>query len=301
VSERPVDISVLRSGICDALRLARNADGGWAYHSGKRSRIEPTCWALLALGQAETIAPDFDVLRRWPRKGGWLIETVGTPPNHAFNAIAALTLLYSPSDVALAEPLVRLLSASKGLRLPPDPVVRLDSSLQGWSWVEGTPSWVEPTAWCVLLLRRLIARRPNPEAAERIRVGEQMLADRACRDGGWNYGNSNVYGQDLPPYVPTTALALLALQGRRIDAVVRGLERLERDVFTERSVMALSLAVICLRIYGRPTAVPEEQLKTLLSERHVNAGLDDDLLGLAMALYALSDPPLTALTLGAAA
>ena len=301
MSERPVDISVLRSDICEVLRLARNADGGWSYYSGKRSRIEPTCWALLALGQSETIALDFEVLRRWPRKGGWLIDTVGAPPNHAFNAIAALTLLHSPADVALAEPLVRLLSASKGLRLPPDPVVRLDSSLQAWSWVEGTPSWVEPTAWCVLLLKHLTARRPNPEAAERIRVGEQMLADRACRDGGWNYGNSNVYGQDLPPYVPTTALALLALQGRRIDPVVRGLERLERDVFTERSVMALSLAVICLRIYGRPTAVPEEHLKTLLSERDLNAGLNDDLLGLAMALYALSDPPLTALALGAAA
>ena len=158
MSERPVDISVLRSDICDALRLARNADGGWAYHSGKRSRIEPTCWALLALGQAEIIAPDFDVLRRWPRKGGWLIDTVGAPPNHAFNAIAALTLLYSAADVAVAEPLLRQLIASKGLRLPPDSAVRLDSSLQAWSWVAGTPSWVEPTAWSVLLLTQRLTR-----------------------------------------------------------------------------------------------------------------------------------------------
>jgi hypothetical protein len=193
-----------------------------------------------------------------------------------------------------------LLSASKGLRLPPDPIIPLDSSLQAWSWVEGTLSWVEPTAWCVLLLKQHAGRRANPDAPERIRVGEQMLADRACQDGGWNYGNSKVYGQDLLPYVPTTALALLALQDRRSGAVVRGLERLERDVVTERSAMALSLALICLRIYGRPTTVPEEHLKKLLSERYVNAGLNDDLLGLAMALYALNATPMTAFTLDSA-
>jgi hypothetical protein len=301
MSGTDVDISELRSGICTALRVARNADGGWAYHSGKRSRIEPTCWALLALGQAETVAPDFDVLRRLPRHRGWIVDSVGAPPNHAFNAIAALTLLQSASPDPLAEALVKLLVASKGMRLQPQPAIPLDSTLQAWSWVEGTFSWVEPTAWCVLLLKQGLARRPYPEAAERVRIGEEVLKDRACRGGGWNYGNSNVYGQDLQPYVPTTALALLALQDLRTEAVVaRGLEALQRDVLSERSAMALSLAILCLRVYGRPTSGPEQQLAQLIVDRHLSSGHGNDLLGLAMALYALSDKRPTAFTLGAA-
>ena len=294
------DISQLRANLCTLLKAGRNADGGWAYQSGKRSRLEPTCWVLLALAQADSPSPDLEVLRRWPRTNGWMVDVAGAPPNNAFNALAAVTLLQSVSTGPLAEAIIRLVIASKGIQLEPNPVARQDGGLQGWSWTEGTFSWVEPTAWSVLVLKQRLVYGPYPDAAARIRVGEQMLKDRECEGGGWNYGNSNVYGQDLRPYVPTTALALLALQDRRNDSVVRGLERLERDVVTERSAMALSLAVICLRIYGRPTAVPEEHLTKLVSERHVNAGLNDDLLGLAMALYALSDPPLTAFTLGSA-
>jgi hypothetical protein len=282
-----------------ALHRTRNAEGGWAYHPGKRSRIEPTCWALLALSQANLQAPDLDVLGRWPRRGSWLIDVAGAPPNHAFNAIAALTLLQAPASGTLAEVIVRSLIASKGVPVPPDPAIRQDNTLQAWSWVDGTASWVEPTAWCVLLLKQRLARRPYPDAAERVRVGEQLLNDRACRDGGWNYGNANVYGKDLLPYVPTTALALLALHDRRNEpVVVRGLQQLERDILSERSAVALSLALICLRVYGRPTSVPEQHLAQLILDRHLSAGYADDLLGLSMALYALSDGPLRAFTLG---
>jgi hypothetical protein len=290
----------LRADLSAALLRARNVDGGWAYYQGKRSRIEPTCWALLALAQANLQRPDIDVLGRWPRHDSWLIDLAGAPPNHAFNAIAALTLLQSPSTGTLAEKIVRLLIASRGVTLPPDPAIRQDSSLQAWSWVDGTFSWVEPTAWCVLVLKQRLALGPYPDALERVRVGEQVLNDRACRGGGWNYGNSNVFGQDLVPYVPTTALALLALRDRPNEPVViRGLEQLQRDVLSERSAVALSLAIICLRVYGRPTSVPEQHLTQVIVDRHLSSGYGDDLLGLSMALYALADGPLRAFTLDA--
>jgi len=299
VSSSTSDLPRLRTELSAAVQRARNADGGWAYHPGKRSRIEPTCWALLALAQTNPQPPDLDILDRWPRHDSWLIDVAGAPPNHAFNAIAALTLLQSPSTGTLAEKIVRLLIASKGVPLPPDPAIRQDSSLQAWSWVDGTFSWVEPTAWCVLLLKQRLARGPYPDALERVRVGERVLNDRACRDGGWNYGNANVYGKDLLPYVPTTALALLALHDRRNEAVVvRGLAQLERDVLSERSAVALSLALICLRVYRRPTNVAEEQLTQLIVDRHLSPGYGDDLLGMSMALYALSDGPLRAFTVG---
>jgi hypothetical protein len=37
-----------------------------------------------------------------------------------------------------------------------------------------------------------------------------MLLDRACVGGGWNSGNSVVYGLPLLPHVEATAIALCA-------------------------------------------------------------------------------------------
>src|SRR5438876_464221 len=47
------DQSHLVEGIClPLLREAQSADGGWGFHPGSSSRVEPTSFALLALEQA---------------------------------------------------------------------------------------------------------------------------------------------------------------------------------------------------------------------------------------------------------
>ena len=90
---------------------------------------------------------------------------------------------------------------------------------------------------------------------------ERMLLDRACQTGGWNYGGSNVYGQELWAYVPTTALALLAMQDRRDDPVVaKSLQYLQKDAATEKSAPALAVSLICLRVFGIQAASFEQEL-----------------------------------------
>ena len=282
----------MRTGVRAALVTARNPDGGWAYAQGKGSRLEPTCWALLALAHSDGQEPDVDVLRVWRQRDGWLADVAGVPPNHAFNALAALTLLQTSPTVSHAYALGARLVVSKGIRARQAREFRQDNSLQGWSWIDGTFSWVEPTAWCLLLLKKLRARGSSrlPGADERIDVGERLLLDRACDVGGWNYGNSNVYGQELWPYVPTTALALLAMQDRRGHPVVeKSLQQLQHDVRTERSAVALALSIICLRVYGVAPDVLVSDLLDLSSDSGPGAGQADDLLGLAMTLYALVD------------
>jgi hypothetical protein len=123
VSSGASDLVRLRGQMSAALQRASNTDAGWPYHPGKRSRIEPTCWALLALSQTSAEPANLEVLRRWPREKNWLVDLSGAPPNHAFNAIAALTLLQSISTGAMAETIVRLLIASKGVTFGPDPLV----------------------------------------------------------------------------------------------------------------------------------------------------------------------------------
>ena len=272
-----------------ALLSARNSDGGWPYLKGRRSRLEPTCWALLALARAEAREPELDVLRKWPRQDGWFVDVQGVPPNHAFNALAALMLDRDASARALADGVAARIIGAKGLVVEQTPAMRQDNSLQAWSWVEGTFSWVEPTAWCLLLLKQRRARNADPSAAaDRIKVAEQMLLDRVCKDGGWNYGNSNVYGKDLWPYVPTTAAALLAMQDRRDDASVRqSVAKLKEEVRGERSAVAVAISIICLRVFGEPVAELIDELSSYAQA--APGGGDINTVGLAMTLFAIRE------------
>jgi uncharacterized protein (DUF362 family) len=96
----------------------------------------------------------------------------------------------------------------------------VDESLIGWPWADGNFSWVEPTAWACLALRRM-GQGEHP----RVREGMKMLLDRTLPEGGCNYGNRRILGRALDPIPTPTALMLLALQGvteePRIGAAVR--------------------------------------------------------------------------------
>jgi hypothetical protein len=306
------------AAVCVALRQAlyqlRNSDGGWGYFAGKRSRLEPTCWALLALAATDGGPVQTGRLRSWPRQEGWLIDVAGAPPNQPFNALAALTLLQDASAASLAQPIIANLLAAKGERYGQSEYSPENNSLQAWSWVKGTASWVEPTAWSVLLLKTLQRTGSLPrEGAIRIQAGEQLLLDRVCAGGGWNYGNKRVFGHDLWAYVPTTALALLALQDRRhLSSVARSHRQMREDLRTERSSLALALALICLGVYDTwdlesadPDPVDDrrhgdaEYGRTELT-RELTMLVTQDLeapaqpvLSQAMALFALSDASAT--------
>jgi hypothetical protein len=156
--------------------------------------------------------------------------------------------------------------------------------VQGWSWISGTFSWVEPTAWAVLALKMCRGRGVVIKGADgRIRDGESLLRDRVCAGGGWNYGNSNVFGKDLPAYVPTTAIGLLALHDCRDEAFVqRSLDYLEEQAVRHPSVRALALSVLALRRHGRSTSPVESTLRTWVESRPPG-----DVASLGMAVCAL--------------
>lgn len=166
------------TGLADALEGRRNADGGWGYFAGKLSRIEPSCWALLALARARRVPPNLNRLLDWPRHDGWLVDVAGAPVNYGFNALAGLTLATHDTGMASARALARALVDVRGMRLQQAPAFRQDNSLQAWPWIDGTFSWVEPTAWSLLLLKKLGVGQSGQGAAERVQVGEAMLRDR---------------------------------------------------------------------------------------------------------------------------
>ena len=131
----------------EVLIRGRNSDGGWGYYPAKSSRLEPTAWATLALLTAaedrQSILPD------WPvTADGLLVERTGGTPNHAFHALALLTLFARGIEHRRGNAsLVNALQRVKGIALEPAENSRQDNSLRAWSWIAGTFSWVEPTAW----------------------------------------------------------------------------------------------------------------------------------------------------------
>jgi hypothetical protein len=283
---------MIRSSTDDLSKVlngGRNADGGWGYYSGKASRVEPTCWAAVCLSRREGSNPGLMDAGRWlasrQREDGFLDDATGGPPNLGFNGMAALVV--RSLETWTPESVLRLfagLGRTKGVALKND-ADRQDNTLRGWSWIEGTFSWVEPTSWSLLALKKSTALINADDTLARIDEAERLLLDRVCRTGGWNYGNSNVLGQELTAHVPTTALALLALQDRREHpAVQKSLEYLVRQRLAEPAGMALSLTSICLRVYGVSAPDVDERLATL-AERH---SFFNNLHVVAMALYSLT-------------
>jgi hypothetical protein len=95
-----------------------------------------------------------------------------------------------------------------------DTQVRFDPSKYGWGWISDSVSWVIPTAGAILALERgrrlgLIRGR---DVERRLALGGSMLLDRMCPGGGWNAGNSVVYGVVLAPHIDATSIALAGLR-----------------------------------------------------------------------------------------
>src|SRR5918993_4172413 len=119
---KTVDSTLLRK----FLLRARNADGGWGYQAGKATRLEPTCWALLALGGTL----ERTVLEQWPCAGGLLLERHGGTPNYAFHGQALIVLrALNLEHTAGNRTLLAAMQRVKGMRLPASDINRQDNSL----------------------------------------------------------------------------------------------------------------------------------------------------------------------------
>jgi hypothetical protein len=256
------------SRLTAALLAGHNADGGWPYYRGKASRLEPTAWSAIALADSSAGAETARVLARWPHAGGLLLEHPGGIPNYAFHALALIALARAGVEHEIGTTaLLDALTKVKGITLDSPFGKHQDNSLQGWSWIAETFSWAEPTAWSLLVLKKLRNAGVRVDAS-RIDEGERVLINRSCASGGWNYGNADANGQDLRAYVPTTAIGVLAMQDRRDVEVVRSIGYLEQHATAERSGGALALALIALEACARPidhvrTALEEQAITTV--------------------------------------
>ena len=274
----------LEDSLRQQLLCARHRDGGWGYEPGCVPRLEPTCWALLGL---RTPRYEFDwvVLSRWPSSVDGLVEQHGGVVNWSFHALALSTrLALGDGAISQLRSLARALVDARGIAQQRPSPERQESRLEGWSWIDNSFSWVEPTSWALLALKQCRAGGVvTTDMNTRIRDAEAILERRVSATGGWNYGDSPIFVNDLPAYVPTTAIALLALQDRRNEPFVqRSLDYLERHAEHHPSSRALALSALALKRHGCSTTRVEAQLRRWLDQHPTS-----DAASIGMALCAL--------------
>jgi hypothetical protein len=227
-------VTALHARLSDALARARAGDA-FGPRPGAPAEAEPTALAAVALGDDASIAwltghqhPD----------GGFGLRS-GIVRADASTSLAAIAL---PAGEARERALDHVV-ADQAARVPWNRDTPHDPSTRGWGWTPDTFGWVEPTARSLLALRLL-----RPGAVPQIRDGIAVLADRECVGGGWNYGNRVVLGVDLPPYVQTTAIALVGAQGELPEQRDRALSYLSTAWAREPGGLSLALTLAAFRL-----------------------------------------------------
>ena len=285
------------------LRTAANPDGGWGYAPGRPSQLEPTCLALLALsGGCPSDAVVADALRQLDEHrntDGSYRLTRGRPEAAWPTALVYFTRQVLGHTLEDLVPVRDRLLTLRGRVLKADPEVSdmtdIDTGLLGWPWAEDTFSWVEPTSWAVLALRKA-----GQGGHRRVREGLRLLLDRAFDTGGANYGNRVILGTPTEPMPGPTAVLLLAVQGvedRRVDAALGYLRTHGR---TSRDLEHLSWIRLALTAHpGSADVLPaiDARIREVLAENREADGPPRLALA-ALALdagrrhpFRLTDPP----------
>ena len=166
-----------------------------------------------------------------------------------------------------------------------------NASPRGWPWTLGAYGWVEPTAWGVLALRTL-----RPSATARIDDGLEMLRQRECAGGGWNFGTRTVNGVNLQPYVQTTSWRALGHQRSRCGGrAARGTRVFPRSRWRAEASGLLSLASATVALRALGDAAASAAREAVASHRSLGDP-EADTASLAWAALAFRDHPVEVFT-----
>jgi hypothetical protein len=286
------------------LELLRRRDrtGAWGYRIDRGSSVEATALACLGLwscqghsspeARPEVIQHGADWLQSLQKADGSL--GIAPPLPTPCWATPYAILLWNALDVhaAARRRAAAWLLQQKGNPIAIDPafvgsVVGHDTTLVGWPWIDGTHSWLEPTAMAILALdREGLAHHP------RVTEGVRVVLNRALASGGWNYGNTSVFGRQLRPQPGPTGLALLALAAhaskgrpRSVDPAIAYLLRTLPDV---RAPISLAWGVLGLRAWNATPAAAADWLSESYAQY---TGRPDVAAGLSLLLLARGKEP----------
>jgi squalene cyclase len=277
-----LDSSVRSDFECELLRR-QMANGAWAYfHGSDQADFEATALAAMAIRNqhCKNEAVEY-LLQMQNRNGSWPAFAGDDDAGSWTTSLAVLALRGPFNSIEARTRGVRWLLATAGreshwiwqlkYRLF-ESHFKLDASKYGWPWNPDTTSWVVPTAAGVLALKSLPCECGFPGYSFRLERAVAMLLARACPAGGWNSGNSVVYGSALIPHADDTAMALLALREKRDDPVVKSaIDWLALQSLSLPPSASLAMSIIALSVHGRSTTHLLQSLLRSHSSSFTNA------------------------------
>jgi hypothetical protein len=261
-------------------------DGLWPYFHGHEPSAEATAWNGIALRDDQEISKQVvgALIRTANQDGGWSTDCGwSNAPEHGRSdwtsapALLALRILSQnsdESDQAIRRGLVHLFDSRTEFygslaRLLLFAIKGGDGLgyARGWPWSPDCYHWIEPTSYALLALK--LPGRPQKALYEEIiTYANKFIVAQECKGGGWNHGSSYCMNVFLPPYIVTTAEALLAVQDMpNTQAVQAGLAFLQRTEPSECSAMEHAWAILALDAFGKDTRI---LLGSLAASQHAN-------------------------------
>jgi hypothetical protein len=268
----------------DTLQNRALSDGGFASQVGGEYRPDATAWAVLALVAAgiqdEVIINDRSRLASSQHADGRVSITLDRPDAFWPTPLAVLAWHGSPMHARPQTRAINFLLITYGIHWvkKSDSPVAHDTSIPGWPWTENTHSWVEPTALSLLALRATgYGKHKRALAAVR------LLMDRQLPAGGWNYGNTFVYGQELFPQPDCTGLALSALVGYvPLEKVQQSLNYLQTRINRLRTPLSLGWGLLGLGAWGKRPEKARSWIMECLKRQERYGPYDTSLLSLLL-------------------
>lgn len=241
-------------------RLAAAPIGG--YHDTGEPASEPIAWATLALataGRNEAAVRGADWLAARQSESGSVGVTAAEATPGWPTALAILAWRATDAE-AYGEPIRHASDWAlhqKPKVAPNNRITGHDTMIEGWSWAAETHSWIEPTAFFAVALRK-------GQHAEHRRRHEavRLLADRLLPSGGANYGNTVVLGQELLAHVHSSGIAMWALAGEGIEdqRLAKTLDYLRGAIKQPTGVASLAWAARGLAAHNQADTAVATQL-----------------------------------------
>lgn len=205
--------SLHKAGEAALLRRALPG-GGFSDRPAGHFQTDSTAWGILAFracgGSEELLERSRRLLMREQRPDGRICVSNNHPASYWPTPLAILAWQDSPPNHEAQQRAIRFLLETTGFHFPreSDAQSAHDSQLRGWPWIDETHSWVEPTAMTMMALSVT-----GHGHHDRVKEAVRMLLDRQLPHGGWNYGNTLVFGKELHPMPESTGAALAGLSG----------------------------------------------------------------------------------------
>lgn len=267
---------------CLELLISRQHESGaFRVRDNGEGRPDATAWAALAL-RAEAGHPELAEkarrhLLREQLQDGRLVAAPHSPSACWPTPLALLAWHGWQEGAAAAKQAIQFLDQVRVLTWDMDPYTAIDSRIKGWSWIAGTSCWVEPTALAIFALERYGVKN------ERTGEGVRLLLDRQLPKGGWNYGNTVVFGSELYPTEETVGVALTALAGHCEKAEVeRSLRLLEQRLQKVRTPLTLAWGILGMAAWGERPDNANRWIAECLERQQIYGNFDTTQLSLLL-------------------